>query len=65
MVEASNYDEAVRVLIEAEHNPAGERLLHLAHVRATLAVAEELRSLRAAVALLSEALSPGDKPASL
>lgn len=63
MVEPNNYDEAMRVLIEAEHNPAGERLLHMAHVRATLAVAEELRTLRAAVARLTETVSAvTDKP---
>lgn len=53
MVEADNYDEAMRVLTEAEHNPAGERLIQLAQVRATLALAEEVRGLRASVAELA------------
>ena len=60
MVEANNYDEALRVLTEAEHNPAGERLIQLAQVHATLALAQELRSLRVSLAQLA---GPGPDPA--
>jgi len=56
MTEATNYDEAMRVVAEAEHNPAGERLISQASVRATLAAVDEMRALRAAVAQLAEAL---------
>jgi hypothetical protein len=63
MTDMSSYDEARRVLSEAEHNPAGERLIHLAGVRATLAVAEELRALREAVNRLAPAEVPSQVPA--
>jgi hypothetical protein len=49
MAVANNYDEAERVLTEAEHNPAGERLISQAGVRALLAIADEIRALREAV----------------
>jgi hypothetical protein len=50
-----NYNEACRVVAEAEHNPAGERLINLASVRALLAIAEEVRGLREAVTRLADA----------
>lgn len=50
-----NYQEAMRVIEEAEHNPAGERMMHQASVRALLAVADEVRALREVMVRLAEA----------
>ena len=46
----NNHEEALRILEEASSNPAGERLIHEAQVRALLAIADELRGLREALA---------------
>jgi hypothetical protein len=58
MAGLDNYNEACRVLAEAEHNPAGERLISLASVRALLAIAEEVRGMREAMTRLADA-GPG------
>ncbi|MDP9795544.1 hypothetical protein J2S43_004056 [Catenuloplanes nepalensis] len=46
----NNREEALRILEEASANPAGDRLIAEAQVRALLSVADEIRSLREALA---------------
>jgi hypothetical protein len=57
MTGLDNYDEACRVLAEADHNPAGDRLVHVASVRALLAIVDELRGLREGLTRLADARS--------
>lgn len=54
MSEATNHDEALRLLAEAEHNPAADRLIHLAQARAVLALVEEMRALRETIGALTD-----------
>jgi hypothetical protein len=59
MGDGTHHDEAMRLIEEAEHNAAGDRLISLAQVRATLAVADEVRALRETIAQLGGPLRPG------
>ena len=45
----NNREEALRIIEEASANPAGDRLIAEAQVRALLAIADEVRSLREAL----------------
>lgn len=45
----NNREEALRILEEASANPAGDRLIAEAHVRALLSIADEIRGLREAL----------------
>jgi hypothetical protein len=53
----NNREEALRIIEEASANPAGDRLIAEAQVRALLAIADEVRSLREALT------TPGGAPA--
>ena len=56
----NNREEALRIIEEASANPAGDRLIAEAQVRALLAIADEVRSLREALSGGAPAVPPTD-----